>query len=70
MTLSEKERLLCYTAGIIGSTIANPQYGQLKGGLEVSDWLIARSIKTASKLIDTIMDDEKLKEVLNEDQAG
>lgn len=65
MTQSEKERLLCYTAGILGSTIANPNYGRT----EVPEWLIHRSIKAAYKLIYTIMDESKLQEVLkNENQ--
>lgn len=59
MTLNEKERLLCYAAGIIGSKLANPNY---TGGVE--DWLIRRSIRDANKLIQTIMDEEKLTEVL------
>lgn len=63
MTQSEKERLLCYAVGILGSKLANPYY---TGDL-CPDWLMRRSIKAANKLISTIMDDEKLQEVLEND---
>lgn len=62
MTTSERERLLCYAAGILGSTIANPNYGQP----DVQDWLINRSVRAANKLIGVIFDDAKLKEVLKD----
>lgn len=57
---SNKERLLCYAAGIIGSTLSNPNH---TGG--VQDWLIERSIRQANLLIETIYDDAKLKEILS-----
>jgi hypothetical protein len=58
---NEKERLLCYSAGIIGSTLANPNHN-----VGLPDWLIKRSIQQAAKLIDTIMDDSKLNAILSE----
>lgn len=61
MTNSEKERLLCYAAGILGSTLANPNHTS-----GVTDWLVNRSIGQANHLIDCIFDDVKLKEILNE----
>jgi len=57
---SEKERLLCYSCGIIGSTLSNPNHN-----VGVTDWLIERSIRQANKLINTIMDDDKLDAILN-----
>lgn len=59
MTQNDKERLLCYSAGILGSTLSNPLHDT-----GVTDWLIERSIKQAAKLIDCIMDDEKLEVIL------
>jgi hypothetical protein len=61
MTTSDKERLLCYAAGILGSTIANPLHDS-----GVPDWLLRRSIQQASKLIEYVFDDTKLSEILNE----
>jgi hypothetical protein len=61
MTQNEKERTLCYAAGIIGSTIANPNHN-----VGVPDWLLKRSIRQAVKLIDMIMDDDKLNAILSE----
>jgi hypothetical protein len=61
MTQNEKERLLCYSAGIIGSTLANPNHN-----VGLPDWLIKRSIRQANKLIDMIMDDDKLNAILSE----
>jgi hypothetical protein len=58
MTLSEKERLLCYSAGILGSTLANP------GNVYAPEQLIKSSIRAANKLIQTIMNEDKLTEVL------
>lgn len=59
MTNSEKERLLCYSAGIIGSTLSNP------GNVYTAEQLTNVSIRAAHKLINTIFNDEQLKEVLN-----
>jgi hypothetical protein len=61
MNINQKERLLCYAAGILNSKLANPNY---QGGVE--NWLIQRCIRDANRLIDTIMDDEKLLKVLKE----
>ena len=57
---SEKERLICYAAGIMGSILANP------GNIYNPTGLLGRSIRAAQLLIDTVYDDEKLKEILNE----
>lgn len=61
MTTNEKERLLCYSAGIMGSILANPLHDS---GLP--DWLMKRCIRDANKFIGIIFDDAKLNEVLNE----
>lgn len=61
MTTNDKERLLCYAAGILGSTIANPNHH-----VGVPDWLIKRSIRQAAMLIDCVFDDVKLEGILNE----
>ena len=58
---SDRERLIAYSAGIIGSTLSNPNHNQ-----GVTDWLIERSIRQANKLIQTCYDDEKLAEILKE----
>lgn len=63
-TNSERERLLAYSAGIIGSAMSNPHY--VAGG--PTDWLIKRSIRSAAQLIDMIFDDKKLLEILSEEQ--
>lgn len=57
---SEKERLLCYASGIMGSILANP------GNIYNPVGLIPRSIRAAQKLIDTIYNDELLAEILKE----
>lgn len=64
-TDSEKERLLAYAAGILGSTVANPNHH-----VGVPDWLIRRSIRQAALLIDCVFDDVKLKGILNEITDG
>ena len=46
-----KERLLCYSAGILGSMLAN---STATAEPSVPDYLIERSIKAAKKLIETI----------------
>lgn len=58
---SEKERLLCYSAGILGSYLANPT-----APLDVPEWLMKRCIKKANQLITMIYDDDKLQEILND----
>ncbi len=58
---SEKERLLCYASGLIGSYLANPH---TPTGLLVEDWMIKRAIKYAHNMITTIYDDAKLAEIL------
>jgi hypothetical protein len=55
---SEKERLLCYAAGIMGAMLAHP------GNTYHPEGLMPMSIKAAQKLIDTVYDDVKLKEIL------
>lgn len=51
---SEKERLLCYSAGIIGSTLSNPSCGYVTG--KIPDWMINNAIESAQRLIKTISD--------------
>lgn len=58
---SDKERLLCYSAGILGSTLSNP------GNVYTPEQLIKQSIRAAQKLIDVINDDMKLVEILKND---
>jgi hypothetical protein len=55
---SEKERLLCYAAGIMQATLSNPN------NVYTPEGLIGYSVKAAQRLIDTIYDEEKLKEAL------
>jgi hypothetical protein len=57
---SEKERLICYSAGIMAAIIANP------GNVYTPQGLVPRCIRAAQKLIDTVYDDEKLAEILKE----
>jgi len=58
----DRERLLAYASGILGSTLSNP------GNIYTAEQLIGTSIRTAQKLIDIIFDDKKLDEVLNAKQ--
>lgn len=58
MNINEKERLLCYSAAILGSRLSNPNHNYSVDGL------INSSIRAANKLIHTIMDDAALDEVL------
>ena len=60
MTNSEKERLLCYAGGILGSLLSSP------GNIYPAENLIGTSIRAASKLINTIFDEKKLQEVLKD----
>lgn len=55
---SEKERLLCYSSGIMGSILANP------ANVYTPQGLIPRCIRAAQKLIDTVYDDKELEEIL------
>lgn len=57
---SEKERLICYAAGIMGSILANP------GNIYNPSGLIPKCIRAAQLLIDTVYDDVKLAEILKE----
>jgi len=57
---SEKERLLCYSAGILGSTLSNPN-----NKYQPKD-LIKYSIRAAYQMINTIYDDKLLKEIIDE----
>ncbi len=59
---SEKERLLCYSAGILGSMLS----ARNENESTVHDWMVRRSIKAANKLISLIGDDVRLQEILNE----
>lgn len=56
---SAKERLLAYSAGILGSTLSNPN------NTYAAKNLIGYSIRTAKELIETIYDDQKLKEIID-----
>lgn len=56
---NEKERLLCYTAGILQAKLANP------GNIYTVEGLIPGCIYEANMLINTIYDDDKLKEILS-----
>ena len=60
MTLNynDKERLLCYASGILGSTLANPN------NTYTATQLMGPAIRDAYRMISTIMDDDKLKKVL------
>ena len=61
MTTNERERLLCYAAGLIGSYMAGPQNTL---GLVVEPWMIKRAIRAANEMITIIYDDVKLAEIL------
>lgn len=56
--IAGKERLLCYAGGILGSMLANPNCRY--------NWQHCheQAIRQAQILIDTVYDDEKLKEIL------
>ena len=57
---SEKERLICYSAGIMGAILSNG------GNIYTPKGLVPRCIRAAQNLIDTIYDEEKLAEILKE----
>lgn len=57
---SEKERLICYSAGILQAKLSNSITTQFSS----PETLMRSSIKLAQLLIDTIYDDDKLNEVL------
>lgn len=57
---SDRERLIAYAAGIIGSTLSNG------GNVYTAEQLMKPAIRAAHKLIETIYDDEKLKAILSE----
>ena len=59
---NERERLLCYAAGIIGSTLSNP------GNVYTAEQLMKPAIRAANKLINTIYDDVALEEILKGDK--
>lgn len=46
-----KERLLCYSAGILGSLLAN---STVNANPEVEEWMVDRSISAAKKLIEKV----------------
>lgn len=56
---SEKERLLCYAAGILGAKLSNP------GNIYNVEGLIPSCIYEANMLINSIYDDVKLNEILS-----
>lgn len=55
---AEKERLICYAHGIMCATLSNP------GNVYTPEGLISYSLKAATKLIETVYDDQKLSEAL------
>lgn len=55
---SEKERLLCYAAGILQAQLSNST------NTSTPRALIKSSIRTAQELIETVYDDKKLAEYL------
>lgn len=57
---SEKERLICYAQGIMGSILANP------GNIYTPKGLMPRCIRAANELIQTVYNDELLAEILKE----
>lgn len=54
-----KERLLCYAAGLLGARLSNPNHTGM-----VTEWNIKFAIIDATRLINSIYDNEKLKEIL------
>ena len=48
---NNKERILCYSAGILGAWLGN---NTVTATAEVDDWMIKRAINAAQKLIETI----------------
>lgn len=56
----DAERLLAYSAGILGSILANPN------NTYTAESLIGTSVRAASKLIDTIFNEESLRVVLEQ----
>lgn len=60
MNMNERERLLCYSSGIVGSILSNPN------NTFTSQQLIRPAIRSASKMIATIYDDKLLAEILSE----
>lgn len=65
MSINEKERLLCYSAGILGSMLS----ARNENESTVHNWMVNRSIRAANKLINTIFDEEKLKEILQHEHV-
>lgn len=57
---SNKERLLCYSAGMLQAKLSNPN------NTYTAENLIPSCIRAAQKLIDTIYNDVKLSEILKE----
>jgi hypothetical protein len=55
---NEKERLLCYAAGILQAKLSHP------GNPYSVEGLIPSCIRDANQLIETIYDDKKLTEIL------
>lgn len=64
MTTNERERLLCYAAGMIGSILANPN------NTYSAEQLMPSCIRNANRMIEVIYNDKALKEILEERQYG
>lgn len=56
---SDRERLIAYASGIIGSKLSNP------GNIYTVEQLMPSAIRSAHRLITTCYDDDKLSEILN-----
>lgn len=61
---SKKERLLCYSAGILQALLSNPNNNS------TSKALVPSSIATAAYLINSIYDDTKLNRILSENNGN
>ena len=59
---SDRERLIAYSAGIIGSTLSNP------GNVYTAEQLMKPAIRAAHKLITMVYDDDQLKEILSHEK--
>lgn len=57
---SDRERLIAYASGFIGSTLANP------GNVYTAEQLMKPAIRAAHKLITTVYDDVALEAILKD----
>jgi hypothetical protein len=57
---SDRERLIAYASGIIGSTLSNP------GNVYTAEQLMKPAIRAAHKLITTVYDDVALEAILKD----